>query len=49
MKLIITFSIFLFAIIDACKPANEWLGTVYVNDQLVGVCEVIVNGNGGYK
>lgn len=37
-------ALFVFIVVDACKPAKEWLGSVYVNGQFVGVCEVIPNG-----
>jgi glutaredoxin-related protein len=40
---------FIFSIVDACKPANEWFAQVYVNGKSVGTCEVVINGSGGYK
>lgn len=36
--------VFAYAIYDACKPASEWLASVYVNGQYVGLCEVVPNG-----
>ena len=35
---------FVFSIVDACKPKNEWFAQVYVNGQYVGLCEVVPNG-----
>jgi len=40
---------FIFSIVDACSPSNEWFAQVYVNGKSVGTCEVVLNGNGGYK
>mgnify|MGYP003462400841 FL=1 len=36
--------VFAYAIYDACKPANEWLASVYVDGEYVGLCEVVPNG-----
>ena len=36
--------VFTYAIYDACKPAKEWLASVYVNGEYVGLCEVVPNG-----
>ncbi len=47
MKAFKIFSVVLalvFSYAIACKPANEWLASVYVNGQYVGLCEVVPNG-----
>jgi len=47
---IILFAFFIFIIVDACKVRNEeWTAHIYVNNEYVGTCEIVMNGNNGYK
>jgi uncharacterized 2Fe-2S/4Fe-4S cluster protein (DUF4445 family) len=51
----ILFAFFVFVIIDACKVREikneEWIAHVYENEnkEYVGTCEIVMNGNNGYR
>ena len=43
-KIFLVVLVFAYAIYNTCKPYKEWIASVYVNGEYVGMCEVIPNG-----